>query len=401
MAVSPVRTMARTRDWEGPSILSLGFRPLFLLAGLQAVVTMAAWILWLRGDIAIPSALSPFAWHVHELLFGYVWAVVAGFLLTAVPNWTGRLPVVGLPLLGLVALWLAGRFAIAVSLVLPPPVVALVALAFPAALLLAIGREIVAGNNLRNLKVLVVIGGLLAAQITFYFEAAGGADAPTASRLALAAIVMLIMVIGGRIVPSFTTNWLRRENPGRLAAPFGRYDVACILVSVIALAGWTISPDDGPVIALPLALACGLHLVRLARWAPDRTLGAPLVLVLHLAYAFIPLGFGFAALAAFNGEAGIASAAVHAWTAGAIGLMTLAVMTRATRGHTGLPLTAPAGTVAIYALVLMAAAARIAAVFLPEWYAQLLALAGAGWVAGFALFVCLYGPLLVRPRKAA
>ena len=400
MAVSPAGTIRQMRDWDGPAILSLGFRPFFLLAGIQAVVSMVVWILWLRGAISIPSTLSPFAWHVHELLFGYVWAVVAGFLLTAVPNWTGRLPVVGLPLLGIVILWIVGRLAVAVSLALPPLLVAAAALAFPVALLIAITREIVAGNNLRNLKVVVVIGVLLAAQIAFYFEAAGGADAPYASRLALAAIVMLIMVIGGRIVPSFTTNWLNRENPGRLAVSFGRYDVACILVSVIALAGWTIAPFDVPIVALPLALAGAMHLIRLARWAPDRTAGEPLVLVLHLAYAFIPLGFGFAAYAAFYGDPGIGSAAIHAWTAGAIGLMTLAVMTRATRGHTGMPLHAPAGTVAIYALVLMAAVARIAVAFLPDWNAQLLAVAGTGWVAGFALFIGLYGPLLVMPRKS-
>ncbi len=402
MTLAPVTTMQKSRAWRGPAVLSYGFRPFFLLAGAEAALMIGLWVAWYEGAIFLPSAFSPIAWHVHELAFGYVWAVVAGFLLTAVPNWTGRLPVVGLPLLTLVALWLLGRVAVATSVYLDPISVAAASLAFPVALVAAIAREIVAGRNLRNLKVLVVAGVLLAAQVLFHVEAAGGYDVVYASRLAVAAILVLIMLIGGRIVPSFTTNWLKRENPGRLPVPFNRFDGACVLVSALALALWVALPaldGGGSWIAPVLGVAGVMQIVRLARWAGDRTFREPLVTVLHAAYAFIPLGFLLAAWAAYADEAN--AAATHAWTVGAVGLMTLAVMTRATRGHTGLPLTAPAGTVAIYVLVGGSALARIAAAFLPGHIMTLLAVAGAAWTAAFLLFVLLYAPLLLLPRRTA
>lgn len=395
-------TMQRSRDWRGPAVLGYGFRPFFLLAGIEAALVMAIWVPWYQGAIDVPSALSPIAWHAHELLFGYVWAVVAGFLLTAVPNWTGRLPVVGWPLAGLVALWLLGRVAVAVSAHLDAALLALATLAFPAALIPALAREIVAGNNLRNLKVLVVVTVLLAGQIVFLVEAIGGGAAIFGPRIAIAATVMLIVLIGGRIVPSFTANWLKRENPGREPVPFGRFDVAAVVAAVIGFAGWIAFPalpEAGAWLAPVLAAAGLLHAARLARWAGDRTLREPLVTVLHAAYAFIPLGFLIAAWGAWSAEFAGDMGAIHAWTAGAIGLMTLAVMTRATRGHTGRTLTAPAGTTAVYLLVAAAAVARIAAALMPEAAAMLMAGAGTAWTLGFGLFAVLYAPLLTRPRK--
>lgn len=402
MAATHSTTMQRSRAWQGPAVLSYGFRPFFLLAGVEAAVVIGLWVLWYQGSIAIPSAFSPVAWHIHELLFGYVWAVVAGFLLTAVPNWTGRLPVAGWPLAGLVGLWLMARLAVASSALLDPALVMLATLAFPAALIAALAREIVKGRNLKNLKVLVIVALLAAAEIVFLAEAAGGEDAVYGQRLAAAAIMLLIMLIGGRIVPSFTANWLKRENPGREPVPFNRFDGLCILVAVAAFAGFVALPavpDAGPAVAVLLFVAGLTHLARLARWAGDRTLREPLVTVLHAAYAFIPMGFLLAAFGVFTGDIAGEVAAIHAWTAGAIGLMTLAVMTRATRGHTGQPLTAPPGTVAIYLLVIAAALVRIAAAFLPVWSIELLAVSGAAWTAGFALFVLLYAPLLLSPRR--
>jgi uncharacterized protein involved in response to NO len=402
MTIAPITTMQRSRAWRGPAVLSYGFRPFFLLAGIQAALMVGLWVAWYEGTIRVPSAFPPIAWHIHELLFGYVWAVVAGFLLTAVPNWTGRLPVVGWPLLGLVVLWLAGRFAVAFSESLSPLVVALVTLAFPLVLIAALAREIVASGNPRNLKVLFVAGLLMAAQVLFHAEAAGSGDVTYAARLAVAAVLVLIMLIGGRIVPSFTSNWLKRENPGRLPVPFNRYDALSIAIAAIALALWVALPaleTFGRWIAVPLALAGFLHAVRLARWAGERTLREPLVTVLHLAYAFVPAGFVLAAWGAWTAEPDVA--AIHAWTVGVIGLMTLAVMTRATRGHTGQPVTAPAGTVVIYALIATAALTRIVAAFAPDWSMTLLAASGAAWTAGFVLFILLYGPLLMSPRGAA
>lgn len=396
-----MRTMDRHRQWQGPALFSFGFRPFFLFGALQAAVMVALWVPWFLGLIEVPSALPPVAWHIHELLFGYVPAVITGFLLTAIPNWTGQLPAVGWPLVGLFGLWLAGRVAIALSLMLPQPAVVLLALAFPAGLLAVMGREVIHGKNWRNLKVIVALTVLLFAQALFHYEVWRYGASAYGHRLAIAAAVSLIMIIGGRIVPSFTTNWLKRSNPGALPPPFGRFDRVAMVIGVAAFAGWVVSPPAAArlVVAALLLVAGLMHGVRLVRWQGWRTLAEPLVTVLHVAYGFVPLGFLIAAAALALDDPLLATAAIHAWTAGAIGLMTLAVMTRASRSHTGQPLTAPPGTVILYAAAFVAAVARIVAALWPAIMAPALALAAIAWVAAFLLFALLYGPMLCRRRR--
>jgi uncharacterized protein involved in response to NO len=393
-------TMEQMRAWQGPAVLSYGFRPFFFGAGLLAALLIALWVPWYLGFIRVPSAFAPLNWHIHELLFGYVPGVIAGFLLTAVPNWTGRLPVVGWPLGALFALWLGGRAIVAFSAGLAPDLVAGVTIAFPLALGLLLAREVVAGRNWRNLKVLVALGALILAQGFFHYEIATFGRAEISTRLGIAATMMLIMIIGGRIVPSFTRNWIKRANPGREPREFGRYDLAAMLLGGIALAGWIAAPRL-PGLAAPigaaLAAAALVHLWRLLRWAPDRTWREPLVMVLHVAYAFVPLGFGLAAIAVLGDDPGWHQAAIHAWTSGGIGLMTLAVMTRASRGHSGRPLTAPLGTVLVYAAITAAALLRIAAALLPEEMLVLLGLSGLSWCLGFLGFALLYARILLWP----
>ena len=210
-------------------------------------------------------------------------------------------------------------------------------------------------------------------------------------------VVLLIALIGGRIVPSFTRNWLVRENPGRLPAPFGRFDMIVVAVSALALASWVVN-STGQLTGAALAFAGLLHLVRLGRWAGDRTWRERLVLILHVGYAFVPLGFLLNALAAF--ELVPAGAGIHAWMAGAAGTMTLAVMTRATLGHTGQPLTASPATQAIYAAIIVAALSRICAVIEPAYSEPLLHLAAFAWAAAFFGFAISFGPLLAgRDRR--
>lgn len=392
-------TMATRRAWRGPAFLSYGFRPFFFGAAVLAALLIALWVPWFLGAIHVPSAFSPVDWHIHELLFGYVPAVIAGFLLTAVPNWTGRLPVVGRPLAVLFALWIAGRVLVAFSGGLDPLLLALGALAFPVVLAAVIAREIMAGKNWRNLKVLAVIALITLAQAVFHYEVWRFGKAVFGYRLGIAAIMVLITLIGGRIVPSFTRNWIKRENPGREPAEFGVFDQLCMALAIAALAGWTVSPEQAMLrfgLGLLLVLAGIAHLQRLARWAPDRTLREPLVAVLHFAYLFIPAGFVLAGLALLTDRAGFETAAIHAWTSGGIGLMTMAVMTRATRGHSGQPLVASAGTVAVYTAIFVAALARIAVALAPHLTMVLLPLAGAAWVAGFAGFAGLYSRMLLR-----
>jgi uncharacterized protein involved in response to NO len=356
------------------------------------------WVLMLSGHLTLPTAFDPVSWHAHEFLFGYLGAVIAGFLLTAVPNWTGRLPIVGWPLAGLFGLWLIGRAAIMLSLHLPPVGVALADLALPVVLAAVIGREIVAGKNWRNLIVLAMLGVLALGNAVFHWEAARGeyAAGGYGLRIGLGAVMMMIAVIGGRIVPSFTRNWLAKRAAGRLPVPpMQRFDKGALLVLLVGLLVWVALPDH-PVTAILLLLTGGLHLVRLARWAGDRTLAEPLVAVLHLGYAFLPLGaLATAAEILMPGHLGMASAQ-HLWMAGAAGLMTLAVMTRATLGHTGQALTAAPGTVVIYAAHVGAVLARLAAGIWPDQAHLLHMVAGAAWILAFGGFAMIFGRFLLR-----
>ncbi len=388
--------LQRRRDYAGPALFAYGFRPFFLAAGLWAAFGILLWLPQFFGLVRLPTVFGALDWHIHEMLYGFVAATVAGFLLTAIPNWTGRLPVSGWPLAGLAALWLAGRVAILVSADIGGVLAAAIDVSFLVTLATVAAREIIAGKNWRNLRVLIVLGLLAAGNIVFHVEVLARGAADYGIRIALAAAIILIMLIGGRIVPSFTNNWLARNNPGRKPVPFGRFDVAALAASVIALAAWIAMPYD-PAAGALLLIAGGLQGVRLARWAGDRTLADRLVLVLHVAYAFIPLGFLLTGAAILWPQVP-ASAGIHAWTTGAIGLMTLAVMTRATLGHTGNALRATPVTQAIYALVFLAAILRIVAAFTDSL--SLLDYAGGAWIAGFATFAIVYGRLLVTRKPA-
>lgn len=382
-----------------PAILSYGFRPFFLFGALYAALIVLAWLPILHGTLETASLFAPIDWHVHELMFGYVAAIIAGFLLTAIPNWTRRLPVQGLPLLGLLVLWVAGRIAVFFSAEIGWVAAAVIDCLFLAALLAAAAREIVAGRNWRNLKVLVPVTALLLANALFHVEAQIYAESAYGRRLAIAAVILLILIIGGRVIPSFTHNWLARVNPGRLPVPLNRFDGLVLVLSAAALLSWVLAPDRQASGYL-LVLAALFNAARLARWAGDRTLRDPLVLILHLAYLFIPLGLALLGLSAIAPDLLPAVAGLHALGVGAIGTMTLAIMTRATLGHTGRPLKADLPTCLIYAAVMLAALLRIAAAFMPAETA-LLHLSATLWSAAFLGYCARYGGMLLLPRPKA
>jgi uncharacterized protein involved in response to NO len=384
-----------SRDYAGPALLSYGFRPFFLLGPLYAALAMFFWLSVFYGWMPLASAFAPRDWHAHELLYGYLPAVITGFLLTAVPNWTGRLPLQGTPLLILVLAWVAGRLAINFSAALGALAATLIDSAFLFLVAAATAREIIAGNNWRNLKVLAPVLLLGAGNIFFHVEAYVSGLADVSIRAGQAVVLLLIMIIGGRVIPSFTRNWLARQGTGRLPASFGRFDALAIALSAAALVLWIIQPS-GIHVAAGLLTAAGLQSARLVRWAGDRTLADRLVLVLHLGYAFVPFGFLLSALAALDFAP--PSAGTHAWMAGAAGIMTLAVMSRATLGHTGRPLAASPGTQAVYAAALIAAGARTLAALMPASASGLLHLAFFAWIGAFGGFCLLYGPMLLRPR---
>ena len=384
----------RFRSYEGPAILSYGFRPFFLLGSAYAGLSILFWVPAYSGLVETSSLFAPVDWHVHEMLFGYLAAVVTGFLLTAIPNWTGRLPVLGLPLLALVVLWVAGRIAVFFSGFLGWQVAVAIDCSFLAAVAVVTAREIVSGRNWRNLKVLAPLTILLVANICFHMEAHLFGISDVSRRLGLSAALLLIMIIGGRIIPSFTRNWLARENPGRLPAPFGHFDTCAIAISAGALVCWCGFPEASGA-AITLAAAAALHMARLARWAGDRTFADPLVVILHCAYAFIPIGMMLVALSILFPAIVPAAAGVHAIGSGAIGAMTLAVMVRATLGHTGRPLRAGRVGSFIFAMIMTAALVRVAGAFAPDLL--LMQIAGGAWAVAFLGFVLAYGPALARP----
>jgi len=389
-------TNARLRDYSGPAILSYGFRPFFLGGAIYAGLGILIWLPLYFGDLSLPTTFSPVDWHIHEMLYGYLPAIITGFLLTAIPNWTGRLPLQGKPLAVLLAVWIAGRVAIGISGVIGPLIAGVIDILFLALLAAATAREVVIGRNWRNLPPVLIVLMFLAGNVIFHVEDYQAGTAQFGTRLGIAAAVALISLIGGRVIPSFTRNWLARENPGRFPVPFGRFDLAVLGVSLSALVLW-VSVPTWPVTAAAMLVAGAAQVVRLARWAGDRTLRDRLVLVLHVGYAFVPLGFFILAAAILFPLSVPLSGGIHAWTAGAIGTMTLAIMTRASLGHTGQDLTAGPLTQAIYAAIVIAALLRIAAAFAPNAVALLHA-AGAAWIAAFWAFAVSYGPLLLRPR---
>jgi len=374
-----------------------GFRPFFLAAALAAPAALLLWLAVLAGAVVLPTAFDAVTWHAHEMLFGFVFAAVTGFLLTAVPSWTGRPPLHGLPLALLALLWLLGRLGVACSAFIGPAAAAALDLALPVALLAVIAREIVASRNWRNLPITVGLAVLAAANGLFHAEALGWGDTAAAGwRLAIAMVTLMIGLIGGRIVPNFTRNWLAKRGETALPAPFSTVDGAAMAVTLLWAVLWTTLPDH--LATAGAALAAGLlQGVRLARWRGWRTAAEPLLWVLHLGYLWVPVGL------LLVGAAGLwpaipASAAIHALTAGAMATMILAVTTRATLGHTGRPLTAGPATAALYLMVLAVAPLRIAAPLAPDLYWPLLVVSGLLWTAAFALFLAVYGPMVFRPR---
>jgi uncharacterized protein involved in response to NO len=354
---------------------------------------MLLWIGSLQGAVLLPTAFDPVAWHAHEMLFGFVIAAIAGFLLTAIPNWTGRMPLQGAPLAVLFGMWLAGRLAVYGSGWLGAGVAAAIDLSFLALLLCVVVREILAGRNWRNLPMPVVLAGLLAANALTHAEAVGlAATGPLGQRLGIGIVVLLISLVGGRIIPSFTLNWLKKNGRTRLPARSGALDRIALALAAVALAIWVVAPES-PVGGAALVAAGVASLVRLARWRGHLTASEPLLWSLHLGFLWVPVGLLLTGLGAFLAEVPM-PAGLHALTAGAMGGMTLAVMTRAILGHTGRALTADRWTTAAYVLVATAAALRVAAPFLADSYLLLLWASGLAWSAAFGIFVVHYGRIV-------
>ena len=375
-----------------------GFRPFFLAAGWYALAAIATWGLLYRNGSAPFGRLPPYLWHGHEMLFGFVAAAVAGFMLTAVPSWTGKRGFSGRPLILLFLLWLAGRAAMASAGWLPFPVLALLELAFLPALALTIAPSLLRSST-RNRPLLAVLTALWAADTVFLYGIGSGNAwlAARALNSALDVLLLLITVIGGRIVPAFTANALRQagiDHPVRVRTLLERLVIAAMAMLVVAGA---VLPSHWLTAALALA-AGGAHAWRMAGWQGPRTLSQPIVWVLHLAYAWLPVGLALRGIHLLTG-ASWAAHWTHALGLGAAATMILAVMTRAALGHTGRALAVGRPIAVAYALLGLATILRVfGPATLPLAYPTVILATAALWLTAFALYAWRYTPILVRPR---
>ena len=375
-----------------------GFRPFFLLAGLFAALSVTAW-LWTYGAGSIPDArMPPQYWHAHEMIFGFIAAAVAGFLLTAVPSWTGSRGFSGVPLVVLTALWLAGRIAFGLGDALPFGLLAALELAFLPGVMLLVAPTLFRSSN-RNTRLLIVLFAFWAMDALFLYGIATGGVAASAAALrgALGLVLVLITVIGGRIVPAFTRNAIAQT--GR-DVRIRSHPYAERLV-VPAMLGYAIADmlfPTGTATAWIAAIAAALQAWRLSGWQGLRTASQPIVWILHVAYLWLPIGLALKAAFLLGGFAW-AAYWQHALGAGAAGSMILAVMTRAALGHTGRPLRAHPVTVAAYWLLTAAVAVRVfMPALLPAHYTAVVMTAGTLWFAAFLLYVAVYAPVLLTPR---
>lgn len=388
------------------ALFSYGFRPFFLGAAVFAAALMSIWLAFV-ADLAmggtggwLPVAGSPYAWHAHEMIFGFAAAAIAGFLLTAVPNWTGALPLSGAPLVGLFLLWSTGRVVMAASGLLSPWLVASIDVAFIPVLGAFAAWQLFVKPAARNLIFLALLLMLAAANAAYHLATYEVLDFDPLAllRSGLLVVGIIIAVIGGRIIPSFTHNWLHVNRPG---APLPRRIGALDLSSIVSIVAILVARvlDAPALIEGSLALvATALNAARLFLWRGWGTRSEPIVWVLHAGYAWLVIALALIAASDLTPWVP-ATLANHALGTGAIGLMILAVMSRASLGHTGRRIIAPAAIVAAYRLVAVAAVLRvIGPLILPEHQGPILVLAALAWIGAFSLFAVVYGPILTTPR---
>jgi len=378
------------------AILALGFRPFFLAAGLLAVLSLLLWLGLLFGLIAPPSYLPGSNWHAHEMLFGYTAAVIAGFLLTAVRNWSGMPTPTGAVLASLVALWLAARLA--PWLGAPALLIAALDVAFFPALALSLWRPLWHGPNPNNRLFLGVFGGFTLASLLVNLDGAGLVPglAVRGQRLMLDLVIVVMLVIGGRVMPFFTRAAIEGAQPATRV-----WLDALIFAAVLTMLGLHLAAPAstiGSMLAGLAAILAGLlQFMRLAGWHDRRVWTRPMLAVLYSGFLWLSAGLILDGLAAF----GVLppSIAIHAITTGAIGVLTLGMMARVTLGHTGRDMHATRLTVLAFVLINIAALLRSpAALIAPDQYRDWLLAAGLCWIGAFALFTAIYGPMLVAPR---
>jgi uncharacterized protein involved in response to NO len=376
-------------------ILATPFRPFFLAAGAHATVWIPLWVAVLEGR-ELATNLGPIGWHAHEMLFGYTGAVFAGFLLTAARAWTGRPTLSGLPLLGLLMLWAAGR-AFALHAARLPPWLPLAADGlFWLGVAAATARAVVPARSTRNLSFPALLLVLGAADLVLHLHVTGAVGARWSARavpVAFDAIALFILIFGGRIIPLFTGNAIAEVSP----RPKGVADwIGLGLVALLLVLHSTLRP--GTVVHV-VAIAAGLvNAARLWGWGGSRTGRSPILWVLHLGWLLL------CAAITLLGVTGLTAAvptfvATHLYTIGGLGVITLGMMARVSLGHTGRPLCAPTSVAIAFGTLVAAAAVRVGLPWIdPDLYPDALRLSGGLWALAFAIFTLRYAPILLSPR---
>ncbi len=394
--VTDPRTASDLR--RGWTLFGYGFRPFFLLATLYAPTAVGAWLLVLMGVLPDPAYMGGPLLHSHEMVFGFALAGVLGFLTTALPNFARATPLTGRPLAVLAAVWLVGRLALWTADWLPSLLVAAADLALVPLALALLLRSLPRHPNRSMFLFPALFAVFAAANALTHAEALGWtADTGVVGvTLGINVIALLVAIIGGRIIPSFTANALRAAGSPLLPRSFRALDASAIgATAAMALA--MLAVGDGPVVGAVALLAGLANAARLSFWRGGQTVRTPILFVLHVGYGWLAAAQLLRAAAEFS-EIVPASAALHALTVGCFGTMMLAVMSRAALGHTGRAIRAHPLTVAAYVLVSAAALLRFAAALLPDLQAALLTAAAASWIAAFALFLAIYAPILLSPR---
>jgi uncharacterized protein involved in response to NO len=384
--------------YRGPALFGGGFRPFFLAAPIYTSCVALVWLAYYFGWVDVELDVPGFVWHAHEMLLGFSVAVLAGFFLTAVPSWTDSPSLRGRPLAVLFAIWLLGRIAMWLSMVLPAWLVAVVDLSFLAALVLFLAPALASAKT-HNLAFIPLLGLLMGANFLFHLDALGLLQGSGVRGLYLGidTLALIIAMIGGRVIPSFTASAFEAAGRRSPILPTPRLNRFALGSLTLLVAVDLILP--GTSVAGVVALgAAGLHLWRLTYWRGYLTLGQPIVWVLHLAYLWLVVGL------ALRGLSGIAdvispSLATHVIVIGAFGSMTMGFMTRASLGHTGRERVAPPVAVAGYALISLACLVRLVLPLIdPSRYDVSVAAAGLCWALGFGLVSLMLWPILTRPR---
>ena len=381
----------------GPTILQNSFRPFFMAAGIWATLSIPFWLLSYAGILMMPDNFDILLWHQHEMLYGFAGAAMTGFILTAIPNWTGRLPIRGAYLGLLVFLWILGRIGFLTTATIGPLATAVFDLPFLIVLVLAIAREIISGKNWRNLPVVILISVFALGNFLVHLQILDVIEtAELGLRLSMFVLSILVALIGGRIVPSFTRNWLVQINARALPNQMGVFDKIALTALVIFVIAQVANPEHQATALLAL-FAGLLHGLRLMRWKGWMTFVEPLIWILHIAYAWLVVALVLIGLSGLSDFVPYTSA-IHALTVGAFSTMILAVMTRASLGHTGRVLKATTGTTAVFILITIAAVLRVYEPFLNDPGSLAIWISGTAWTAAFALFSILYFPILTQAR---